>query len=295
MVIYTMVSNQSIIGALALVMAAVMLVCAVPVAFDVSDADGADPEYCTVIYIVDGKAYTDDQAVVADGKTVLLTTLPEGATAAAGQTLKGWLVSGSMATSITATAGSTYTASAVFQDAKYTVTFIALGTPVAHADLKYGASVLVPTAPTAPEGQRFVGWSDGTTTSNVASVTVSGSMTYVAVFAPVEIVPVEPTVYTVTFVNGDETVSTQTVEAIDDVILPYIKGASWGALPEKLTEDVTVKAIADPVQNNDVIPGMDATTLGIIIALVAVVLGCLFYIAYQIGIVPIGKNKPVKL
>lgn len=176
------------IGAFALVMALAVMF-AVPVA-DVSAEDPApvvDTDgVCTINYLVANTVYTVD-AESKDGKTILMTALPDGAKAPLGQTLKGWMLGGALVTEIATENAKTYTVNAVFTADVYDVTFAVDGEIIAK-EYGYGDVVDVPKEPTAPEGKIFAGWSDGKIILKGSEIpAVVGNAVYSAVF--VDVVP----------------------------------------------------------------------------------------------------------
>ena len=277
------------------VLAIIMMVSAVmiPVA-DVSAEGDETPAVvtCDITYIVNSTAFTE-KIEIKDGKVVtLLTKLPEGATAPIGQEFKGWMYNSKIVESIDAEEKKTYTVTAVFSVAIYDVTFIANGVSDTTG-YKYNEAVVVPEkvakVAAAPEGYSFAGWSNGIATLTEFPA-VTGDVTYVAVYE-IDVVPVET--FTVTFMIGDEVYSTQTVESIEDVILPYIDGYSWGEAVIDAEGNAIITAIADPIQPENSI-GIPNAELAIIIGAFLLVIVALFVIAYKLGFIEIGKKGAVK-
>ena len=272
------------------VLAIIMMVSAVmiPVA-DVSAEGGEPVDTCDIIYVVNSTAFNSDDVAIEDGKVTLPTELPAGATAPIGQEFKGWMYNSNIVESINiAENDGPYTVTAVFSVAIYDVTFIANGVS-ATTEYNYNEAVVVPESVdpakvAAPEGYSFAGWSNGTATlTEIPAVT--GNVTYVAVY---EITPL-----TVTYKVGDEVYNIQTVANIEDAILPYIDGYSWGEAVKNAEGNAVITAIADPVQPENSI-GIPNAELAIIIGAFLLVIVALFVIAYKLGFIEIGKKGAVK-
>lgn len=86
---------------------------------------------------------------------------------------------------------------------EYTVTWKAYGNVIKTETLKYGTAITAPEAPTAKPGEKFTGWSDFT----AGETTVTGPMTFEAVFAKIEysvIIAGEGYTYSATHYYGDQ-------------------------------------------------------------------------------------------
>lgn len=116
---------------------------------------------------------------------------------------------------------------------------------ITTTSIAYGSSLLPPTPPTV-EGKTFKGWSDGSGLVDLNTYKALSNVTLTAVY--------ETNTYTVTFKNGSETISTQTVEYGNNATAPTVTPAvgytfaGWDKALENITEDTTINATFDKIQ-----------------------------------------------
>ena len=259
---------------------------------EASDAEDAAPaDTCTIIYIVDSTAYTVSGVAIADGSAALAAVLPDGAVAPAGQTLAGWMYSGSIVDTVEATAGQTYTVSAVFAPAVYTVTLVC-GDASVTASYGYGDTVALPTMPAVPEGFELVGWTDGTATAETIP-TVTATATYAAVYTAVEPAPIVVPTYTVSYVIGEDIIAVTGVTDVSVYTAPAIAGYT---VVRTVTDGgsivYTYTAIPAPAPAEQQILGLDVVTFAVIVVLILAITAGMGYWAYRSGILWTDKSVP---
>jgi len=259
---------------------------------EASDAEDAAPaDTCTIIYIVDSTAYTVSGVAIADGSAALADVLPTGAEAPVGQTLAGWMYSGSIVDAVAATAGQTYTVTAVFSPAVYTVTLVC-GDATVTASYGYGDTVALPTLPTAPEGYELAGWTDGTATYKTIP-TVTGSAIYAAVYTAVEPAPIVVPTYTVSYVIGEDIIAVTGVKDVSVYTAPAIAGYT---VVKTVTDGgniiYTYTAVPAPAPAEQQILGLDVVTFAVIVVLILAITAGMGYWAYRSGILRTDKSVP---
>ena len=154
----------------------------------------------TVTFIANGQTHATQQ--VTSGQCATAPTAPQ----VSGQRFVGWY-NGNTAYNFSAPVTGNLTLTAKFepiQPTVYTVTFIASGQTHATQQVTSGQCATAPTEPQV-SGQRFVGWYNGNTAYNF-SAPVTSNLTLTAKFEPIQ-----PTVYTVTFIANGQTHATQQV------------------------------------------------------------------------------------
>ena len=153
-----------------------------------------------VKFMADGKAH-NTQVVERNGKP----TVPANPTKT-NYIFVGWSIDGTNTVNVgnyTVTENVTFTA--VFRIKTYTVTFKNGTTTLSTQTVEHGNKANAPTNPTKTN-YIFVGWSiDGTSTVNVSNYAITENVTFTAVFRIDKL--------TVTFKNGNTTVSTQNIES----------------------------------------------------------------------------------